>query len=136
MGEKPQGLGVKLPIHRYDDLEAFFSDDYKLLDTEIGEIDTGVETSPKTVLTPPSGHFVCIRGIFLFTNSSSGEVSAYFANSNQVIAKIYASRFSQATLPKIHKDGEIDENVIINWDGLSTGAKIFYVILYKFIRGG
>jgi len=136
MGGNPQGLGAKLPIHRYDEEDAFLSDVYKLLDSEINEIDTEAESSPKTVLSPPEGHFICVRGIFIFTDSSSGEISTSFKNSGALIAKLYASRYASTTLPQLHKDGNVGDELQISWSGLSPGAKIFYVILYKFVRGG
>jgi len=135
MGREPQGRGVMEPIHKYDDLEVYLTDTYKLLDTEINEIDTEAVSSPQTILTPPSGHFVCVRGVFLFTDSSAGEIVVTFKNSGSPLAKLYASRFASITLPKIHKHGDVDEGIEISWNGLSASAKIFYVILYKFIKG-
>ena len=29
----------------------------------------------------------------------------------------------------------VGESVNISWDGLSTNSKIFYIIIYKFIKG-
>jgi len=131
----PQGAGIKIPIWKYDDLEVLLSDTYKLLETEIDEIDTGAVASPQAVLTPPVGYFVCVRGLFLFTDSSSGEILAYFADSNKKLAKLYASRYASTTLPKTHKHGQVNESVNISWSDLSPASKIFYVILYKFIKG-
>ena len=135
MGREPQGRGVKEPIHKYDDLDVYLMDIYKLLDTEIDEIDTGALSSPQTILTPPSGHYICVRGVSLFTDSSSGEIAVTFKNSGSLLAKLYPSRYASTTLPKIHKHGQVDEPLELSWDGLSVGSKIFYVILYKFIKG-
>jgi len=130
----PQGAGVKLPMHRYDDLEVFLTDNYKLLETESDEIDTSAQTSPVTVITPPTGYKVDVRGAFLFTDSSAGEITAYFVTSNKVLGKLYASRFASTRMPKMRKVGQVGESVAISWSGLSVGAKIFYVILYKFVK--
>jgi len=131
----PQGAGVKIPIWRYDTKEVLLTDDYHVVEMEADEIDTAMETSPKEVLIPPSGYNICVRGVYLFTNSTSGEIEAYLTSTNKKLAKLYASKFSIADLPKIHKHGQTNESVSISWSGLDVGAKIYYIILYKFIKG-
>jgi len=130
----PQGTGVKIPIWRYDDLEVLLTDDYHSVETAVGEIDTATETSPKEVLAPPDGYEICVRGVFLFTNSTSGEIEAYLTSTNKKLAKLYASRFSTVDLPKIHIHGQVNESVNISWSGLDAEAKIYYIILYKFVK--
>jgi len=135
MASPPQGFGVKVPVWRYDEKEVLLTDDYHAVEMEADEIDTGAETSPKEVLTPPSGHCICVRGVFLFTTSTSGEIEAYLTDTNMKLAKLYPSKFSVANLPKLHKHSQLNEGVSISWSGLDAGAKIYYVILYKFIKG-
>jgi len=96
-----------------------------------GEIDTSTDTSPKVILTPSSGKAISTRGVYIFTDSTSGEISVYYTNSGNIIAKIYCSRYYNVTLPAIRFDGGTDESISISWSGLSTGSKIFYMISYK-----
>jgi len=99
--------------------------------SESGEIDTSVDTSPKTVLTPSSGKRIDIRSVYLSTNSTAGEVEIKFPTSNKLLGKIYASKFAMVALDSIRITGGVDEPVQVSWSGLDTGAKIFYVIRYK-----
>ena len=96
-----------------------------------GEIDTSSETSPITVLTPSSGKKIDTRGVYIFTDSGAGEVTASFPSSGITLAKIYASKFARVDLPMVRFTGAIDEGIEISWSGLGTGAKIFYIIRYK-----
>ena len=99
-----------------------------------GEIDTGAETSPKTVLTPTSGYKLDTRSVYLATDSTSGEIEAKFPTSNKLLGKIYCSKFTMVTLKDIRITGQANESIQINWSGIDTGAKIFYVIRYKEVQ--
>ena len=96
-----------------------------------GEIDTSVATSPVDVLTPGTGKKIDTRSVYLATNSTSGEISAKFKNSGRLIGKIYCSKFAMVTLDSVRLVGDVNETISIEWNGLDTGAKIFYVIRYK-----
>jgi len=110
---------------------------YTLVDSVVnkktisGEIDTSSVTSPVTVLTPSSGKALSIKGWALATTSASGEITIMFANSGKIIGKLYASKTSRAGLIDINIDGNVDEPVVINWNNLDPGAKIFYEITYR-----
>jgi len=100
--------------------------------TVADEIDTSVSSvSPQTILTPTSGKQLDTRGVFLYTDSTSGEVSAKFANSGSLLAKIYATKFFGVELPDVRFTGAVNESIIVSWTGLSNNSKIFYVIKYK-----
>jgi len=95
------------------------------------EVDTSTATSPVTVLTPSAGKKIETRGAYLFTTSSAGEVQLRFPSSNKIVAKIYADHFKAVSLPKVKTDGDVNEALQLEWSGLSTGAKIFYIVVYK-----
>ena len=95
------------------------------------EIDTSSETSPVTALTPSSGKKIDTRSVYLATDSASGEIAAKFQNSGKLLGKIYCSKFAMVTLRDVRIVGDANESVVIEWSGLDTGAKIFYVIRYK-----
>jgi len=102
-------------------------------DSVENEIDTSVETSPVTVLTPPSGKWISTRGAYLFSTSDTGEVEAKYMNSGKLITKLYCDKFKSTTLPLIHTKGEVDDPIGMYWSGLSSGAKIFYALAYKIV---
>jgi len=96
-----------------------------------GEIDTSSATSPVAVLTPSQGKKIDTRSVYLATNSTSGEIAAKFQNSGKLLGKIYCSKFAMVTLDGVRITGDTDEPVSIEWSGLDSGSKIFYVIRYK-----
>ncbi|MHC1623677.1 MAG: hypothetical protein ACXQTR_03710 [Candidatus Methanospirareceae archaeon] len=96
-----------------------------------GEIDTSTATSPVEVLTPSTGKKIDTRSVYLATNSTSGEIAAKFRNSGKLLGKIYCSKFAMVTLDGVRIVGDTNEAIVIEWSGLDTGAKIFYVIKYK-----
>ena len=95
------------------------------------EINTSTETSPVTLLTPPSGKRIETRGVYIFSDSSSGEVTVKFPDSNIIVMKLYCNKFSAASMPKVKFVGDVDESLQVSWSGLSTGAKIFIVLVYR-----
>jgi len=113
-----------------DDLDAFKSVETLKISTKTFEIDTSTDTSPQTLLTPSSGKKLEIRGVFIFSDSTSGEVEVVFPTSNIKVAKIYCSRYYQTQLPKIKIPGVTDESLQAQWSSLSTNAKIFIVVNY------
>jgi len=96
-----------------------------------GEIDTATATSPTTVLTPTSGKKLDTRSVYLSTDSTAGEIEAWFPTSNVLLGKLYCAVQTMVTLQEIHFQGATDEPIEIRWSGLSAGAKIFWVIRYK-----
>jgi len=99
--------------------------------TKTDEIDTSTATSPVTVLTPSAGKKIDTRSVYLATNSAAGEVAAKFQNSGKLLGKIYCNKFAMVRLDSVRIVGDANEPVVIEWSGLDTGAKIFYVIRYK-----
>jgi len=95
------------------------------------EIDTSTESSPITVLTPGKGRLISTRGVYIFSDSSAGDVEAKYSNSGKILAKLYCSKFQGLTLPEVRIDGDVDEGIVITWSDVSVGSKIFYVIRYK-----
>jgi len=99
--------------------------------TVTGEIDTSAATSPVDVLTPSTGKKIDVRSVYIATDSTAGEVVVKFKNSGKLLGKIYCSKFAVVALGSVHIPGDVDEPVTVEWNGLDTGAKIFYVIKYK-----
>ena len=97
-----------------------------------GEIDTGADTSPVTIYTPPSGFKVSTRAAHMFTDSTAGEIEARFS-SGKLIAKLYCAVHTMLSLPEIKIDGEIDDPILIIWSGTSSKCKITYLIRYKLL---
>jgi len=113
---------------------ADFVRDVDILATELsasGEIDTSTETSPVTILTPSSGKRLDTRSIYISTDSTSGEIEAWFPTSGILLGKIYCARWTMVTLHEIRFQGAVDEPLQISWSGLDTGAKIFWCVRYK-----
>ncbi|RLE97802.1 MAG: hypothetical protein DRJ96_02820 [Thermoprotei archaeon] len=98
-----------------------------------GEINTATESPPKVVLSPPPGKRIDTRSAYLASNSTSGEVWAYFKNSGKLVGKIYCSKFAMIPLDSIKLTGDVDEPIVVNWSGLDANSKIFYVIRYKLL---
>ncbi len=98
-----------------------------------GEIDTGTETSPVQVLAPPAGARIDARSVYLATDSTAGEVWAYFRDSGKLLAKVYASRFASGPVEVARIVGGVDEPIMVAWSGLDAGAKIFWAIRYKVV---
>jgi len=96
-----------------------------------GEVDTGSESSPVTLLTPSSGRRISTRGVFVATDSTSGEITVKFPTSNILLGKIYCSKFESLAIPEIQFLGDVDESIQMEWTGTSVGAKIFWTIRYK-----
>jgi len=96
-----------------------------------GVIDTGSSTPPVTILTPSSGRRISTRGAYLFSNSDTGTITMKYQNSNNVILKVYCDKFKVATTPKIRFDGPIDASIVIEWEGLSSGSEILWILSYK-----
>ena len=96
-----------------------------------GEVDTSTATSPVTILTPSAGKKIETRGVYLYTDASAGEATVRFPSSGIIVTKIYASKFARVDLAKIKFTGDVDEALVLEWSGLSTGAKIFYIVVYK-----
>ena len=95
------------------------------------EIDTSTDSAPITLVQPSSGKKLEARGAYIFTTSNSGEVWLEFPQTNQIIAKLYASKFKYAEMPKAKFTGATDEVIRVNWSGLDTDAKIFVVVVYR-----
>ena len=111
-----------------------FVEDVDILATErtiTKEIDTSSETNPYTLLTPSSGKKVTTRAAVIQTDSSSGEIAIKFANSGVIIFKIYCSKFYGNPAMMLNVQGNTNESVVVEWSGLSTGAKIFVALTYK-----
>ena len=95
------------------------------------EIDTSTETSPITLLTPSSGKKIETRGVYIFSDSDAGEITVEFPDSGIKVMKLYCNKFSAASMPKVKFVGNTDERLQVSWSGLSTGAKIFIVVVYR-----
>jgi len=95
-----------------------------------GEINTSTVTSPTTILVPSSGKCLDTRGVYLYSNSTSGEIEAKFS-SGTLLAKLYCSKQTMVSLDKVRFPGTINEAIVLSWQGLSQGAKIYWVVRYK-----
>ena len=100
-------------------------------ETVTAEIDTGSETSPYTLLTPPAGRAVSTRMCIIQSDSSAGDVAVKFQTSGKLVYKVYCSKFYGNPAPHINVQGAVDEPVVVEWSDLSTGAKVFVALTYK-----
>jgi len=100
-------------------------------DTVTDEIDTSTESSPYTILTPTSGKTISTRGVTINTDSSGGEIAVKFANSGELIYKIYVGKFRGQVGIGLNKKGAVNEPVVVEWTGVDNGAKIFVALTYK-----
>jgi len=94
-------------------------------------IDTGTATSPATVIVPSPGSAIETRGVYLTSDSSSGTVFARYAITGSIIGVLFCSKFSYQHAERLNVPGDVDEPIIVEWDGLSTHAKIYALITYK-----
>ena len=101
--------------------------------TVTAEIDTGSETSPYTLVTPPAGAAVSTRMCIIQTDSSAGDVAVRFGTGGKLVYKVYCSKFYGNPAPHLNVQGAVDEPVVVEWGDLSTGAKIFIALTYKII---
>ena len=94
------------------------------------EVDTAVASSPYTILVPSFGKCIETRGVYLYTDSTSGEIEAKY-QSGSLLGKLYCSKFAVVSLDKARFQGTINEPIIATWTGVDSGAKFYYVIRYK-----
>ena len=95
------------------------------------EIITSTESSPYTILTPASGKTISTRGVTINTDSSGGEIAVKFANSEELIYKVYIGKFRGQVGVGLNKKGAVDEPIVVEWTGVDNGAKIFVALTYK-----
>ena len=100
-------------------------------DTVTDEIITSTESSPYTILTPTSGKTISTRGVTINTDSSGGEIAVKFANSGELIYKVYIGKFRGQVDVGLNKKGAVNEPIIVEWSGVDNGAKIFVALTYK-----
>ncbi|MBW2562380.1 MAG: hypothetical protein JRE40_16230 [Deltaproteobacteria bacterium] len=99
--------------------------------TVTAEIDTGSETSPYTLVTPPPGKRIATRTVVIQTDSAAGEIAIRFATTGTPVHKIFCSKFYGNPAPDLNVKGSTDEGVVVEWSDLSTGAKVFVALTYK-----
>ena len=99
--------------------------------TITAEIDTGSETSPYTLVTPPAGRAVSTRMCIIQTDSAAGDVAVKFQTSGDLIYKVYCSKFYGNPAPHLNVQGAADEPVVVDWSEVDTGARIFVALTYK-----
>ena len=95
------------------------------------EIITSTESSPYTILTPTSGKTISTRGVTINTDSSGGEIAVKFANSEELIYKVYIGKFRGQVGVGLNKKGAVEEPITVEWTGVDNGAKIFVALTYK-----
>jgi len=100
-------------------------------DTVTDEIITSTESSPYTILTPTSGKTISTRGVTINTDSSGGEIAVKFANSGELIYKVYIGKFRGQVDVGLNKKGAVNEPIVVEWTGVDNGAKIFVALTYK-----
>ena len=123
---------MDLPAHLQKLSESTFNVDTLASESGVAdEIDTGTTVSPVTVLTPSSGNKLDLRSVYLSTDSTSGTITALFADSGQKVGVIYCSKFAMVTLQEIRITGQTNDSIQVSWTGIDTGSKIFYAIRYK-----
>jgi len=99
----------------------------------IREIDTSTATSPQTVIPAQSGKAIEVRGITILTNSTTGSIALSFPASGIIAAKLYADAAKILNVEHTKVRGSKNEALQISWSGLSSGAKIFYMVRYRLL---
>jgi len=99
--------------------------------TVTAEVVDGTDTSPYTLLTPSSGKTISTRGYLIHTDSNSGEITLKYQNSGKIIGKLYASVLQQIAVHRLNVLGDVDDPVVVEWTGVTSGAKIFVALTYK-----
>lgn len=126
-----QGATIQVPVDIQGQAVVLDVDTLNTESTVTAEIDTSTESSPYTLLTPSSGKAISTRGAVIQTDSTAGEIAIKFANSGKIIYKIYCSKFYGNPAPRMNLTGDADESVVVEWSGVSSGAKIFVLLTYK-----
>jgi len=125
------GVIISEPVDEYGNIKVRAKDPDEELIPAVGIIDTAVQSSPVTIITPSAGKRVDVRRAYVSTNSTGGEIYVKFKNTGKVITAVFPSKYGIAVIPAIRIPGEVDEEVIVEWTGLDSGAKIVYAINYK-----
>jgi len=96
-------------------------------------VDTSAESSPLTLITPPSDKRVDVRRAYVSTDSTAGKIYVKFKNTGRVITAIYPTKYGFAIMPAIRIYGDLGEEVVLEWSDLSTGSEILVIMNYKLI---
>ena len=95
------------------------------------EVDTSSQSPPVTVLAPSPGKRISVRSVFMSTDSSGGSARLMFRDSGRLVAVMYCVRQSEITAIHMNFLGDPDEPIVLDWSGLSSGARVFVAISYK-----
>jgi len=126
-----QGANIQLPVDIQGQAIPLDVDTLNTEDSITDEIDTSAESSPYTLLTPSSGKAIRTRGYLIHTDSNSGEITLKYQNSGKIIGKLYASVQNQIAVHRLNVPGDTDDPVVLEWSGVTSGAKIFVALTYK-----
>ncbi|MCD6148232.1 hypothetical protein J7J18_02550 [bacterium] len=99
--------------------------------TETKEVITDTDPGSVDFVKPSPGKRISTRSVAVTVKSNSGEVTIKFKNSGKLLCKLYATRSDRFVHFGINQTGDVDEPVIIEWDGVGTGTKIFALLTYK-----
>lgn len=95
----------------------------ELYETMIWYVDTSTNTSPYPLCKPKTDR-ITVRGWFLITNASDGEVELKFIPSNIPIGKIFPPSIYMAHNKSIYLIGYPEDYIYLLWENISDSAKI------------
>jgi len=125
---------LRINMDNYGNIGVIISepvDEYGNIKVRAKDPDEELIPAVETIITPSAGKRVDVRRAYVSTNSTGGEIYVKFKNTGKVITAVFPSKYGIAVIPAIRIPGEVDEEVIVEWTGLDSGAKIVYAINYK-----
>ena len=127
------GVIIAEPIDVYGNIPVSPRDIDEDLIPATGLIDTATESSPKIIVPAVPGRKIDVRRAYLGTNSTSGEIYVKFGVSGKIITAIFPDKYGYSVIPAIRIPGNYNEPVVVEWTGVSSGAKIYFAVNYKLI---
>jgi len=62
-----------------------------------------------TIITPTSGHKICVQEVYVAVNANSGTISLDFATSEKKVFRMYAAKQQTWAIAGVHIEGATDE---------------------------
>jgi hypothetical protein len=86
-------------------------------------------TGSVDLIVPDSGKSITVKGCYVITTSSSGVIRIK-GSSGKVIDVLYASSSKVSGFKRFKIVLDVDEKVVMEYDGLDSGSGVFVVINY------
>jgi len=83
-----------------------------------------------TIITPTSGTYASVKGIYINTEGNSGYIRVYFGTSNDSIFTIYAGATPASGYVPMNIDGDVDEVIKVT-STVGNGSNYYLLVNYK-----